>query len=341
MTSELVQVPASLLLSPDLPAAAKLIWMVARLRPASGQAGTTWFSAASGLSRPTILAGIARLVAAGWDPARDSARDPARDSARDSARDPARGARPGGTVPVPAALLTNHRLGIRARVLYGLLLLTPGFHHPGGRFTYAELAGLAQASTVTVSQAVAALVRAEWIKVEQVNRLARIHFELQFPGLERGRIALARAQGRLEKAPYYGEGLMREYLSLLIDSEDYEDDANPGFLVNPRTDERLQLDRFYPPRVAFEFNGPQHYRATGKFPARVAAGQRERDYVKLGICVTRGITLAVIHPEDLTLAGMRQKVGNLLPARDLTGHDLLIGFLEAESRDYRRLVSRL
>lgn len=52
---------------------------------------------------------------------------------------------------------------------------------------------------------------------------------------------------------------MREYLSLLVDSDHFEDNATPGFLVNPLSGEELQYDRFYPPRVAFEFNnGPQH-----------------------------------------------------------------------------------
>jgi len=321
MTNEVAQVPVSLLLSPDLPASAKVCWMVSRLRPASDRAGTARLCATSGLSRPTVLKGIAQLVACGWDPTR--------------AGDP------GATVPVPAALMMNRRLGVHARVLYGLLLLTPGFRHPCGQFTYAELAGLAQASPNTVARAVGELARAEWVKVERANRLARIHFELSFPGLARGMIALAGAQKRLDRAKYFGEGLMREYLSLLIDSEDYEDDAAPGFLVNPRTDECLQLDRFYPPDAAFEFNGPQHNRATDRFSAIDAVGQRERDYIKLGICVTRGITLVIIHPEDLTLKGMRQKAGNLLPPRDLTGYDLLIDYLESESRDYRRLVSRL
>ncbi len=133
---------------------------------------------------------------------------------------------------------------------------------------------------------------------------------------------------------------MREYLSLLINSDEFEDDAAPGWLVNPRTLERLQLDRFYPPRVAFEYNGPQHYRATGKFSADEVVGQRERDLIKLGLCVTRGITLVTIHPEDLTLRGMKQAVGSLLPLRDLTGSDLLIDYLETESRRYRRIASR-
>lgn len=329
MANEVAHVPVALLLSPALPASAKLIWMVSRLRTASDQAGTAWLSETSGLSRPTVLKAIARLMASGWDPTAGRIPDPTGAGA------------PGAALPIPAALLTNRRLGVHGRVLYGLLLLTPGFRHPGGQFTYEELAGLAQVSPKTVARAFAQLARAEWVKVERANRLARVHFELSFPGLARGMTALARAQKRLEKASYFGEGLMREYLSLLIDSEDYEDDASPGFLVNPRTDESLQLDRYYPPNVAFEFNGPQHYRATEKFSAEEAAGQRERDYIKLGICTTRGVTLVVIHPENLTLKEMRQKVDNLLPPRDLTGYDLLIDFLESESRAYRRLASRL
>ncbi|HEY3364885.1 MAG TPA: hypothetical protein VGK74_07535 [Symbiobacteriaceae bacterium] len=85
---------------------------------------------------------------------------------------------------------------------------------------------------------------------------------------------------------------------------------------------------------------PQHYRATEQFSASDAAQQRERDYMKLGICVTRGITLVIIQPENLTLQDMRQRVENLLPLRDVTGHDLLLDYLELES-DYRRFVSKL
>ncbi|HYG56894.1 MAG TPA: hypothetical protein VD902_02335 [Symbiobacteriaceae bacterium] len=319
MTNQVRHVPAALLLSPDLSVSAKLIWMVEGLRPAGVKPGTTWLCQASGLSRPTVLTALAQLAAQGWDPAR--------------AEEPA--------VPVPAALLTNRKIGIHGRVLYGLLLLTPAFSHPSGSFTYAELAAMSHASPNTAAKAVAELASAEWIMVERKSRLARIRFELTFPGCTRGMDALAAAQSRLNHVDHYGEGLMREYLSLLIDQEDYQDGAFHGFLVNPRTGELLQLDRFYPPNVGFEFNGPQHNRATDKYPAQVVARQQERDYVKLGICVTRGITLVTIYPEDLTLKRMQQKVANLLPLRDLTGHELLIDHLEMESSDYRASIAAI
>lgn len=69
---------------------------------------------------------------------------------------------------------------------------------------------------------------------------------------------------------------MKEFLSLVVDSDRYEDNATPGFLVNPFTRERLELDRFYPPSVAFEFNGPQHYGATELFSEEQATMQRGR-----------------------------------------------------------------
>ncbi|MFZ5826371.1 MAG: ArsR family transcriptional regulator [Bacillota bacterium] len=321
MSAQVIQVPVSLLLCQDLPASAKVVWMASRLRLPAEPAGTGWLSAVTGLSRPTVLSGKARLLALEWDPTGPGA--------------------PARTVPIPVALVTNSNLRAQSRVLYGVLLLIPSFCHPGGHFTYEELARLAQVSPKTTARAVDELVRAEWIKVERTNRLARIHYELTFPGFARGLTAMAKAQHRLEKARHYGEALMREYLSLLVDSEQYEDNATPGFLVNPRTLEHLQLDRFYPPSVAFEFNGPQHYRATARYSASEVAGQRERDYIKLGICVSRGISLVIIHPEDLSLAGMQRHVGNLLPRRNLTGYELLVDYLEAESRSYRRSVASL
>jgi len=319
--NEVILTPESLLLATNLTASAKLVWMLFRLQSSPDLASTTWLCTASGLSRPTVLAALAQLQKSGWTPTLPAPH--------------------GLAAQVPGALLLDQRLSAQARVLYGQLLVTPGFRHPCGQFTYPALTARLRAGPHTIRRAVGALVRAEWIKLERANRLAPTHFELTFPGFERSQNMLAAAQRRLEKAQFYGEGLMREYLSLLIDSDHYEDDAAPGFLVNPRTQERLQLDRFYPPSVAFEFNGPQHYRATARFSANHAAAQRERDLIKLGICVTRGITLVVIHPAELTLKGMQAAVGSLLPRRDLVGCDLLIDFLESEGRAYRRALERI
>lgn len=241
---------------------------------------------------------------------------------------------------VPVDLLTDCRVGVQARVLYGVLQLTPEFRNPTGQFSYAHLSSLTHASLTTVRLAVGELVQTAWLRATQLNHRAPIHFSLQNPVTARIEADVTRARQRLEEAPFLGEALMREYLSLLADSDDFEDNAAPGFLVNPFTDERMELDRFYPPGVAFEFNGPQHYGPTDRFSGADAARQRGRDYIKLGICVTRGISLLVIHPEDLTMKAMRQKIGDLLPVRDLHGRQPLIDFLESVSRRYRLAARR-
>ncbi|HYF92117.1 MAG TPA: hypothetical protein VD969_07705 [Symbiobacteriaceae bacterium] len=168
MANQLIQVPASLLLSPDLGESAKLTWMVSRLHNGPGEPGTSWLAAASGLSRRTAQTSKAQLAA--WvTPKPAPANAP---------------------VPVPAALLTNHQLGVQARLFYGILLLTPGYGHPGGHFTFEELSALAHVTPKTAARAIDELKQAEWIKTEQANRLARIQFELTFPGFDRGLAAL-------------------------------------------------------------------------------------------------------------------------------------------------------
>lgn len=99
----------------------------------------------------------------------------------------------------------------------------------------------------------------------------------------------------------------------------------------------MQFDRYDPPSVAFEFNGPQHYSPTARYPNPAdSEKQRGRDYIRVGICATRGIHLLIVHPEDLTLAAMRQKAGGLLPLRPLAGHEPLMAYLEKVGRSYRR-----
>jgi hypothetical protein len=162
-------------------------------------------------------------------------------------------------------------------------------------------------------------------------------FTLRNPGLERQEAEVEQAMQRLNEAPFDGEALMREYLSLIVASDQFEDNATPGFLVNPFTGEELEFDRYYPPGVAFEFQGAQHFGPTARFPdERKARNLRGRDVVKLGLCAARGIALVEVLPTDLTLKRMLAKVGSLLPLRRLDGHELLIACLEANSRTYRR-----
>lgn len=283
----------------------------------------------SGLSRPTVLKGIAQLTAAGWCVPTADGQTGAIDRAPSDCR-----------VTMPAGLVTDPGVGARARVLYGVLQLTPHWRSPSGQFTYPGLSALAHAGRNTVRRAVEELVDAGWLRINQAHVHAPVHF---WPGRfasADAQVEADRARQRLAGVRYKGETLMREFLSLLVDSEEFEDNAAPGFLVNPATGERMQLDRFYPPSVAFEYNGPQHYGATGRFTARDVARQRARDYMKMGICLDKGITLVIVHAHDLSLEGMKKKIGQLLPLRDPQGHEPLKAFLASVSRKYRRKADR-
>lgn len=331
MKTSVVRVPASLLLHPGLPSSAKLIWMLTRLDSPSSRITPAILQARSGLSRPTVLKGMANLASLGWAPADTRGQAPA------AAPDQPPSA---PWVRIPSDLLLDHRISVQAKVLHGILQLTPGFCDPTGTFTYAQLSSLAGRSINTVKQAVRDLVDKRWLQVGQLHQHAPVRFACRDPRNARGEAEVEAARRRLEEAPYRGEALMREYLSLLVDSDHFEDDAAPGFLVNPLTDERMQLDRFYPPNVAFEFNGPQHYGPTDLFSGENSAKQRARDYMKLGICISRGIQLVTVLPEDLRLKVMQQKVGTHLRLRDLRDHAILLNFLEMASRRYRQAAKR-
>lgn len=329
MNTTVVRAPVSLVLDPGLSPSAKLIWMVLRLHADRPPAAPALLEARTGLSRKTILKGLAQLAATGWYSAAPGQPTCAIDQAPSGRR-----------VSIPGDLLSDRRVGVQGRILYGHLQLTPKFRHPAGHFTYTSVSRLAGAMPKTVRRAVTELVTPGWLAITQKNRLAAVQFSVLDPGAARGEAEVTRALQRLNEAPFFGEALMREYLTLLVDSDDFEDDSAPGFLVNPGTNERMELDRHYSHRAAFEFNGPQHYGATDQFSAQHAAKQRARDDIKHGICVTRGIGLVIIHPEDLTMETMRAKIGRLLPLRDLLGHERLIAFLEAVGRRYRLAAKR-
>ena len=83
---------------------------------------------------------------------------------------------------------------------------------------------------------------------------------------------IRRLRSKLGHSAYYGEALLKALLDLLVGETHYLDNARPSFLVNPLTQQLLEYDRYYPSRrVAIEFHGPQHDRATAVFPDEQAA----------------------------------------------------------------------
>lgn len=368
MLTDVIRVPDALLFHRHLGKSAKLLWLVLQQMRGEGDGdmrgsgsdvrgggsevgsaaaipGTGLLQARSGLARHTVLRAMAQLRTTGWlNGGAPQARAPRPDVARDAAQTQDA---PPGEACVPAGLLLDRRVSTQAKLLYAILQRTPGYQTstapatgPGrGRCTYAQLCALGGVSPNTVKRAVRNLQSTGWLQATQRTKFSPIDFVLCNPVASRQQEKLAAVVRRLKAAPFRGEALMRAYLSLLVDSEEHDDDASPAFLVNPFTGEEMQLDRYYSRVAAFEYQGPQHYGPTEQYPDENAAlKQQARDYLKQLICARRGIHLAVVHAEDLSLAGMRAKVAGRLPLRDLAGHEAVINYLEKVSRSYRRSV---
>ena len=290
-----------MLLDPRLAESAKLVWMFCQLE--AQVPAPRVLERRSGLSRHTVLRGLAQLQAPGWLPAPTGCTEGAAT----------------GVTDVPGDLLFDPRPGFRAKVLYAYLQLTPDRHGPDGRFTYTDLGRLTGANRKSLKRAVGDLQATGWLRAEQWGKFSRVRFTLRNPVLEWQQGKVLAVSRRLEAAPCLGEELMREYLNLIVDTDMYIDYSRLAFLVNPYTDDRLEFGRYYlVPRVVFEYNGPPDDGPTALGPedARTRQGCH---YLKAGICASRGIHFVVVHAADLSLAAMQQKVPDLLPRRDLDG----------------------
>ncbi|HWI52861.1 MAG TPA: hypothetical protein VNT01_12055 [Symbiobacteriaceae bacterium] len=308
MNTRVIKVPVSLLLDPAQTPTTKVIWMAQRLHPAAGPAE---LQTQTGLSRHTVLTGLTLVKAYNRPPG-------------------------GPRVSIPGALLAERSVGARAKVLYGLLQTTEHFRGRRGQFTYATLSAGTQTSPNTLKLAMFQLAGAGWVQTNQAKRLDPLKFTLGTPAQMRSQAEAALADRRLKRGQFTGEAIMQEYLSLLIDSNQFTDNARPGFLINPQTGERLELDRYYQPhKVAFEFHGTQHERATARFTQAMVDAQHQRDLVKAGICLYEGIHLVIIRADDLSLRGMTRRIGQCMPLRNVDGHELLIDLLEETSLTYR------
>ncbi|HYF80665.1 MAG TPA: hypothetical protein VD973_26445 [Symbiobacteriaceae bacterium] len=303
-----VYVPARLLLDPVQPASAKLLWMALRLEP---DAGTTRLRALTGLSPNTIRS--SRTLLSEYTPPQGGPR-----------------------VKVPAALLAEPDVGDQAKVLYGLIQILPNKWENGGRLTSAALSALTKWSSTTVRRAIVELTAARWISLTQKNRRSDFTFRLGTPEHRRATARADLARRRLERKKYVGEALMQEYLSVLVDCDDFADNVRPGWLVNPLSGELLELDRFYISRkVAFEFNGDQHRRAGAQFTQASVDSQIVRDYIKAGRCLDEEVLLVLVYAEDLSMQAMQRKVVRSgLPLRALEGSEQVIDLLERESITY-------
>jgi DNA-binding transcriptional regulator YhcF (GntR family) len=307
MNTGVVQVPVALLRHPDQTPHTKLVWMAQQIQPDATPARV---EALTGLCRHTVLKGLARITAAQWPHG-------------------------GPRVKMPLALLAERSVGARAKILYGLLQTLPSFRWRRGKFSFPELSSHTGIDANTLRRAMHELSGAGWISLRQKNRLRPITFALGTPQQQRAEAEAALAARRIDRARHKGETIMHEYLSLLIDSTEFANTTKPSFLVNPETQELLELDRFYDKlMLAFEFHGDQHDRATERYTAKEVSEQHQRDLYKAGLCTYAGIHLIILRAEDLELQRLIGKLSRFAPMRNLAGHERLIEKLEEASLCY-------
>lgn len=332
MERNAVAVPAALLLDKNLSDGIKLLWITwSYLSRGDLPVTHSLLRERTALSRETVRYGLAQLTEAGWLPNQPTGGTSTRSKAT---APPAKVVDP--SVAIPIELLRDSEVGSRAKLAYGCLQLINGFKHGSGVFTYPALQQLLGGSIKRIRPAVRELSAHGWLEASRRSQMSPIQYKLLNPVLSRREAEISLMLQRLNEAKNFEEALMQAYLSLLVNCDEFEDNARPGFLVNPSSGERMEFDRYYPPKVAFEYNGQQHYRTTALVPEEAKVrNQKMRDLLKAGICSNRGITLVVVHKKDLSLTKMRQKVAGLLPLRDLEGYEEMIAFLDRMGRTGR------
>lgn len=237
--------------------------------------------------------------------------------------------------------LVNADLSIEARFVYIFLLAKSDRQSSQWRGTQAALAEALHVDRTTLRKSITALEQAGWLRLEQAGRRETV-FTMRNPILEERRAELKRVQARLGPATFKGEALMCEWLDLIVASTEYDNNARLGSIRNPVTDACLEFDRYYPnQRVAFEFNGPQHYGPTDAYPDPDRARETmARDYIKKALCHEHGIHLITLTAKDLSFKTITEKVHGLLPLREVWPDDPVLRYLTHVSRLYIRAARR-
>lgn len=153
----------------------------------------------------------------------------------------------------------------------------------------------------------------------------------------------ARLKAEREVTPRVGEFLMKSILDLLVADCEFIENARPAHLDSIHTNRPLEYDRQYlEPKVAFEFNGRQHYETTSMFPKEDALREQQiRDHIKVSLSVKNNVTLIVITEADLTIEGMREKIGDLLPLREIDESGPYVRMLITLCQQYILICRRL
>jgi len=137
-----------------------------------------------------------------------------------------------------------------------------------------------------------------------------------------------------------GEWIMLCFLDCKIECVEYIDGARPDWLRNQETGKRMEFDRLYTElKVAFEFQGEQHYGTTDLFPDQGQFEQlQKRDNLKAWLCARHQYTYVEIRAGDLTSAGMDLKIPPHVPRKLSRPDSPLIAKLEEFGTGYKSYI---
>lgn len=244
-------------------------------------------------------------------------------------------------IGVPASVIYDHHLSPAAKCLYAFISLHSYRAGSGFGKNQSELAKAIGVSRNTVSTLVRRLKEAGWLEYSRSlgSRSPQVFgYRPLDPHLSARELELDRVKHRLGRERFKGEALMKEMLNVVVADDRFQDNARPGYLVNPLTDERMEFDRLYlDTKVAFEFNGPQHYSTSDVYPdSESVRQQKARDLMKAAIAGQRGIQLVIVRPHDLVFPRLMALIPKALPVRQIKLEDPVVRYLDKYSRAYVR-----
>lgn len=239
------------------------------------------------------------------------------------------------TVLVPLNVLHDRRLNPAAKTLYAFLL---ALRQPDSPLIMRQpelAAALGLKSTKVLRSAVAQLRAGGWLRTELARSRAGMAYELLDPYLALRSAKAERIQELIVRTNPKGEFIMKKMLDELVSDEVFQDSARPGFLRNPLTGERMEFDRWYTEaRVAIEFQGIQHYRATKDISEQQVRKQQARDLMKQGLAAKKSIQVVLVHGRDLTFSRLGALLQDLVPLRELRTEDPVVQMLAGEGQRY-------
>lgn len=181
------------------------------------------------------------------------------------------------------------------------------------------------------------LVEAGWLRLHAQGRHLK---PLCWVPHRQQRILVAELENDFDMAPLGGEFLMGGLMALWIDCPRIISNARPDFLLNPKTGERLELDRYIEGLLAAEFNGIQHYSETAKYNSKQVGDIKAYDLMKEGMCKKAGIPLISVATEDLCVEGMKRLFPPGTPLHYFDVEEPYARGLDKICAGYRRKVAR-